>query len=283
MNIEQEQHRVAIESSCYRYDYVSLQPEEQIGLHSHTEWELDYIIKGGGKRTVGGETKQFVAGELVLVPPCVPHCWNFERAKANGKRGVENITISFSDTWLSTVANTFPEAIEPIERLRNHTTAVAFDNQTNHDVAQIMLNMRTENALERLASLLRIIALLSSSSNFENIGYGRPATIDEQLLDAVRVYVACNFNRKISLDDVARHVGKSKANFCRWYKMHAGTTFFSYLNSFRVDRACHLLTAYDDMSIGEVAMKCGFDDVPYFFRVFHSVTGSTPRAYRQQH
>lgn len=59
--------------------HVKLSPEEQIGSHRHSSWELSYVIKGNGKRTTGDCCDVFEAGDLVLVPPDMPHCWTFDR------------------------------------------------------------------------------------------------------------------------------------------------------------------------------------------------------------
>jgi AraC-like DNA-binding protein len=47
-----------------------------------------------------------------------------------------------------------------------------------------------------------------------------------------------------------------------------------------MDRAARMLKQ-TDMNIGEVAMKCGFEDVSYFSRVFKQAFDCTPSQYRK--
>lgn len=50
-------------------DHVCLTPSQQIGRHQQATWELSYIIKGQGVRTIGGQTEPFEPGDMVLIPP----------------------------------------------------------------------------------------------------------------------------------------------------------------------------------------------------------------------
>lgn len=272
----------AVEPYGYTYDYVRLSPSKQIGLHSHAQWELDYIVRGRGQRTIGGTTEPFAAGDLVLVPPHVPHCWRFDMPHADGEDTIENVSIRVDDAWLEAAQRVFGEMSAAVESFRSHAVAAVFDRQTSDAVAQAMLDMRDEEAAWRLTSMLRIVLLLSKASGYGEIGGERPATADERCLNDVRAFVACNFMRRITLDDVASHVGKSRASFCRWYAAHAGTTFFSFLIRYRVERACDLLASHPEMSVGQVLLRCGFSDAPYFFRVFRDLMGMTPREYRRR-
>lgn len=71
-----------------QFDYVKLKPSEQIGSHQQPTWELSLIIKGEGIRTIAEESEQFKSGEVVLVPPEVSHCWQFN----DNVDKIENIT-----------------------------------------------------------------------------------------------------------------------------------------------------------------------------------------------
>jgi AraC-like DNA-binding protein len=50
----------------------------------------------------------------------------------------------------------------------------------------------------------------------------------------------------------------------------------------RLSYAKRLLKADTLKPIGEVAVKCGFDDLAYFSRIFKQAFGLTPSQYRKQ-
>jgi Mannose-6-phosphate isomerase len=77
------------------YNYVKLSPQNQIRLHSNDNFELSLVITGTGKRTIGDTVEPFTPGDLVLIPPGIPHCWFFENNKSTNKGLIENISLFF--------------------------------------------------------------------------------------------------------------------------------------------------------------------------------------------
>ena len=82
------------ENHSYTFDCVHLAPDEQIGSHQHSTWELSYVITGAGMRTIGDMTEPFSSGEVVLVPPGISHCWYFDNKVTDTEGKIENITSS---------------------------------------------------------------------------------------------------------------------------------------------------------------------------------------------
>ena len=75
----------------------------------HAEWELSYVITGSGTRIVGDLMETFSNGEVVLIPPNIPHCWSFDKNIHDDKGKIENITIIFPDSLFDKCAYVFPE------------------------------------------------------------------------------------------------------------------------------------------------------------------------------
>ena len=72
------------------------------------------------------------------------------------------------------------------------------------------------------------------------------------------------------------YMNMSEAYFSRFFKRISGMTFSMYLNHIRVNRAIDLIKN-TDLSMTEIAMKCGFETIRNFNRVFRQVTGYAPR------
>ena len=92
-------------------------------------------------------------------------------------------------------------------------------------------------------------------------------------------YILSNYNRKISLDDVASEVGFSPAYFSRQFKKKFGQSFNAYLTKVRIEASKNNLLA-TDLSITEVAEMSGFADASYFTRSFKRQVGVTPGYFR---
>lgn len=99
-----------------------------------------------------------------------------------------------------------------------------------------------------------------------------------QLLKQILVYIEAHYPEALSLESLAKEVGLSPKYFCRIFKEMTNNTPIYYLNSYRIEHACRLLT-YGDLSITEVAFSCGFNDLSYFIRSFKKYKGLTPKQF----
>jgi AraC-like DNA-binding protein len=80
---------------------------------------------------------------------------------------------------------------------------------------------------------------------------------------------------------LASHCGLSRSYFSRAFKISMGLPPHRWLMHHRIARAQEML-ARPDESIAEIAVSCGFADQSHLTRVFHSVVGASPAAWRRQ-
>jgi two-component system response regulator YesN len=107
-------------------------------------------------------------------------------------------------------------------------------------------------------------------------GLTRTEEIVRQAVDFMRQ----NYQKPLTLEEVARIVYLSPAYFSAVFKNQAGISFSRYLNKIRVDKAKELLTG-SERSVFEVARAVGYLEGNYFCRVFKKLTGTTPGNYRR--
>lgn len=111
----------------------------------------------------------------------------------------------------------------------------------------------------------------------------QPADREEVRLSYVRAkiqaYIAENYHRDISMQDVAQAMNYSEAYFCKLFKECFQVNFSAYLNEYRIEKAKKLL-ADTNGGIREISAACGYSDPNYFARAFKRITGVTPSDYR---
>lgn len=90
-------------------------------------------------------------------------------------------------------------------------------------------------------------------------------------------YMEQNFDKHLTLFDIAASAGMSPKYFCSYFKKHTLTTAVSYLNSLRIRKACRLLE--NKCSVTDAALSCGFDNISFFIKKFKEATGVTPGKY----
>lgn len=80
----------------------------------------------------------------------------------------------------------------------------------------------------------------------------------------------------ITYQNAVQFMNMSDAYFSRYFKRQAGITFSQYLNVVRIEKAVQLLDSAPTMKITDVMLRCGFNTIRSFNRVFRAVTGFTP-------
>lgn len=81
---------------------------------------------------------------------------------------------------------------------------------------------------------------------------------------------------------LARRVSLSVSQFNRQFRRRFHTTPRAYLNSVRLNAACHLLVT-TELSMSEVALRTGFYDHSHFTNHFVRAHGMPPSKYRAAH
>lgn len=92
-------------------------------------------------------------------------------------------------------------------------------------------------------------------------------------------YIINNFNKNITLKDVADEVFLSQNYLSELFKKEIGEGFYDFLSKYRVKKAKEILIT-TNLRIYEVAQKVGYNDSITFGRAFKKITGMTPNNFR---
>ena len=80
---------------------------------------------------------------------------------------------------------------------------------------------------------------------------------------------------------LARLCGLSRSHFSRAFKASTGLPPHRWLMHFRIQCARDMLERTND-SISAIALSCGFSDQSHLTRVFHTIVGTSPAAWRRR-
>ncbi len=265
----------------YDYKFVEIAPEHQIGQHTQAEWELSAVLCGCGERTLGSDTAPFGPGDVVLVPPRFPHRWDFDPTSANTDGNIVNATLVFTTDWARGLSNIFPNLKSTIDRILELENAVVFSLPASSRIAALMTTMSLLSAEEIAPRLIELLIMASESIGTGTVT-GTMSNLDPiaQKIKKVEVYAVCNFDRVITVSEVARLVGMNPSSFCSMFRRAKGVTFVTYLNQLRLRHAQHLLASNPHESISGIAYACGFQTVSHFNHLFSAAFNLTPSQWR---
>lgn len=267
--------------SNFRFDYVCLPPDRKIGMHTQPTWELVLNIRGGGRRTIGATTLPIGRGEVILVPPGMPHFWDFDDSDTDAEGNIVHIALIFGPAVLGSLAAVFPEMAATVAAIEANTEAIEVQGPERDILERLLLDMRGRSPLGRLPLVIEILTVLGRAKSTVAVGTPTMLSHREIQLERLRTYCICNMGRNLGLAEVAAYMGMSKAAFCSFVRRGAGCSFTAYLNAMRLRKAAMLLTTANDR-ISDIAYQTGFADVPYFNRLFRRHFGVAPTRYRYE-
>jgi len=254
--------------------------------HYHPEYELVLVTKSTGRRMVGDHIGYFEEEDLVFMGPMIPHVWVNDPEYINGTSDAkaDAVVIHFSEHFLGESFMGIPE-MEPFQKfLKPANQGIVIKGNTRDRINTLMKAMLSMNGLQRLSALFTIFDLLANTTEYELLA--SPGFVQANHFNVsdrfskVTEYIMRNFDRDITLPEIAGLANMALTTFCNFFKEHYRVTFVEYLTNVRIGYACKLI-AERDQSIAEVAYECGFNNLANFNRQFKKLKKMTPREYKQ--
>ncbi|WED29006.1 AraC family transcriptional regulator [Vibrio sp. DW001] len=211
-----------------------------------------------------------LAGDALYIPP---NCWN----KPDWDTDCSVLSLLFGRRQLG---------FSLVSKNKNETGFF--------DVQKHSIQTRTGHAIDHILEALNALGreprkspmdehLLTALMSYAQTMISDPAHTEkkrgEDMYQGICIYIQENFHRTITRSSIAERFNISPNHLSRLFRQQGHMTLADYITWVRVDRAKFMLRRYD-FRLAEVATRCGFQDVNYFFRVFKNKTGHTPSEYR---
>jgi AraC-like DNA-binding protein len=253
--------------------------------HYHPEYELTYIVKGFGRRFVGDHIESFQAGDLVLIGPDLPHFWRSDNAFYQNDSGmeVESVVIQFPTVLDHKVLAYVPEAGAMQQLLQRARYGLRFSPAARELVTAQLELLAGCIGFSQLLGLLAILNVLATDQDaclLASEGYQlAPGAAETERMKRILEFMLTHFREEIRMEQAASIAGMAPAAFCRYFKKRTRKTFVEYLNELRVSHARNLLT-HSGLSVGQVGLEAGFNNISHFHQHFKRQTGLTPLRYQ---
>lgn len=268
-------------NSFYVKKFVQSQSLSTPYWHFHPEIELVFIDHGNGKRHIGNHISYYNEGDLLLIGSNVPHYGFAGRLTKNESEIIVQFLPDFlGDAFMDTIE------MDAVKRLfQKSKQGLSFFGETKIKVGDMLYNLMNAKGFERLILLLEILNTLAISTETKTLNVNgvflEVYNNEHGRMTQIYNFVSNNFTETIELSDIASIVSMTVPAFCRYFKKVTNKTFTQYVNEYRIVHAQKLLNE-SDMSITEVCLSSGFNNISHFNKQFKIHTQKNPRDYRKE-
>ncbi len=247
------------------------------------DYEFVLVLSGRGFLTTPAGPVPLKPGTLIFIRPFWPHGFDF------GGKQCDHMAVHFDFR-----PNLPPKSKDPGERspyevqltggLQIPPVHQCLPGDAIWNAFAALIDAAKSSApisqVQQRAELMRMISML--------VNVPRPEIADDAGADsrtAARIdrairHIAAELKEPLSADELAEIAGLSPSHFTRLFRAYTGYTPMQFLRHERI-KAARILLADVDLSIKEIAARCGFDDQYHFSKVFHQIDGLSPSEYRE--
>jgi len=231
--------------------------------HDHDFAEIMLVLDGSGIHDLNGHRLPLEPGQMWTLVPTDAHS-----IYANPGRSLTYVNIAYPvETWDKFIA---------LAGIQQPPTLTTFDPSSLTGVLRAF-----QDALAAFAAQPSDLDLLEF---FVVVGRGiKPqvhADVGPAWLQIATQRMRQEANLMVGLPRLLEFCSVSPAHLSRVVRQVHGVTPTHLVNRLRLDYAKALLAVtLEDADL--IAYRCGFNNVPYFYRLFRKSVGVTPREYRR--
>ena len=153
---------------------------------------------------------------------------------------------------------------------------VTFDTATTRKCHFATTQGECSQLVEESAPIEESAAEEEIDSNTSQLTEQMKAQLNE-LMTVREIYL----DSRLTLSDLAAELGTNRTYLSNYLNRELNVSFYDYVNSFRVKRACRMIDSDPDVSVHDIVESCGFNSVSTFRRSFTREVGRTYGEYRK--
>lgn len=264
--------------------FSRVKKEFNFPIHFHEEYELNLILNAkGAKRIVGDNIDVIGDLELVLIGPNLPHVWLTHECNSE----ITEITMQwhkdlFEEKFLKRNQMTLIKNM-----LEKSLRGISFSPEMINTIQPRLIALKDSNGFNSVLELLSILHELSMSKSMvllSNSSFMNSANLkhNSRRLEKAFEFMNNNYDKEISLKDLAKLTNMTEESFSRFIKKRTGNTFINSLNEIRLGHASRMLIDTTH-TITEISYLCGFNNISNFNRLFKKKKHCTPKELRENY
>lgn len=226
-----------------------------VSRHAHESWEFIYCTYGTGTLVFDDQRIAYKKGEVVVIPPMMPH-------SNASDQGFKNIHINM---------------VSPTLTFKNPTLIMDDSNHFLLDAFNAAFYHYYSDRKEKSALLSVYGDLISCYLSAYQTVQQRSSVVERIEHNIISNYSDCDYE----LDTYLRSLPFSYDYLRKLFQKEMGVTPHKYLTDKRLQIAAEVLMNIENngSTIADIALMCGFRDPLYFSKMFKKRYGVAPSYY----
>lgn len=248
--------------------------DRECRTHLHQDLELIYILKGDVDVLVDNKNYALFENDFILINSNKKHWIKSGKEEVLGLRFLidyQMLTEYMKTDHILFWCNTVTDNDEDYALLRK-----------NMDQILSLYFEETEAEKFRVRSLMNEMLYILTSNFMVKTDTQKMGLLNDQedaRIIEIRNYILTNYQKQLSLNDLAEQMHLSSAHLSRYIKQSFGISFLEYLNNVRLFHAVDDLV-YSNKKIINIAIDNGYPTPTAFNKAFRECYQMTPSEYR---
>lgn len=256
--------------------------EEYIRLHSHSFYEMVFVISGSCKYIIGDREYEAKTGNIILIPPGKVHQVIFSKGITET---YERFIVWIDADWWNKVKEISPDidfAFDYCSKHNNYLLCTPDATSKGLEVGFVQMLKEIENKKLNweICSISYGIALMSHiNRTYYYLKASPTKKHQDTLLEKMVSYIDSNLHTKISIGSIAKALHVSPSTLSHMCKEELNVSLYHFVIQRRLIIAKNNIMA--GIELNKVWENIGFADYSAFFRAFKREYGISPREFKK--